>query len=27
VNLQSEIEYFTELSLLDKARLLNLFLH
>lgn len=27
MNLQSEIEYFTELTLLDKARLLNLFLH
>jgi hypothetical protein len=27
VNLQSEIEYFTELALLDKARLLNMFLH
>jgi len=27
VNLQSEIEYCTELTLLDKARLLNLFLH
>ena len=27
MNLQSEIEYFTELALLDKARLLNMFLH
>jgi hypothetical protein len=27
MNLRSEIEYFTELRLLDKARLLNLFLH
>ena len=27
MNLQSEIEYFTELRLIDKARLLNLFLH
>jgi hypothetical protein len=27
VNLQSEIDYFTELALLDKARLLNNFLH
>jgi exoribonuclease II len=27
VNLQSEIEYFSELALLDKARLLNSFLH
>src|SRR5262245_51082224 len=27
MNLQSEIEYFTELALLDKARLLNSFLH
>ncbi|HEY8508817.1 MAG TPA: hypothetical protein VIL32_10695 [Steroidobacteraceae bacterium] len=27
MNLQSEIEYFMELRLLDKARLLNLFLH
>jgi len=27
VNLQSEIEYFVELALLDKARLLNMFLH
>lgn len=27
MNLQSEIEYFTELRLLDKARLLNSFLH
>jgi exoribonuclease II len=27
VNLKSEIEYFTELRLLDKARLLNMFLH
>jgi hypothetical protein len=27
VNLQSEIEYFGELNLLDKARLLNCFLH
>ena len=27
MNLQSEIEYFTEMRLLDKARLLNLFLH
>jgi hypothetical protein len=27
VNLKSEIEYFTEMRLLDKARLLNLFLH
>jgi hypothetical protein len=27
VNLKSEIEYFTELGLLDKARLLNSFLH
>lgn len=27
MNLQSEIEYFSELALLDKARLLNAFLH
>jgi hypothetical protein len=27
MNLKSEIEYFTELRLLDKARLLNSFLH
>jgi hypothetical protein len=27
MNLKSEIEYFTEMRLLDKARLLNLFLH
>src|SRR5581483_9513807 len=27
MNLQSEIEYFKELRLIDKARLLNLFLH
>jgi hypothetical protein len=27
MNLRSEIGYFTELRLLDKARLLNLFLH
>src|SRR5215467_12302219 len=27
MNLQSEIEYFAELRLLDKARLLNSFLH
>lgn len=27
MNLQSEIEYFSELRLIDKARLLNLFLH
>ena len=27
MNLRSEIEYFTEMRLLDKARLLNLFLH
>ena len=27
MNLQSEIEYFSELRLVDKARLLNLFLH
>ena len=27
MNLQSEIEYFGELRLIDKARLLNLFLH
>ena len=27
MNLQSEIEYFTEMRLIDKARLLNLFLH
>jgi len=27
MNLRSEIEYFTELRLVDKARLLNLFLH
>src|ERR1700753_1736153 len=27
MNLKSEIEYFTELRLLDKARLLNLILH
>ena len=27
MNLQSEIEYFTELRLIDKARLLNMFLH
>lgn len=27
MNLQSEIEYFAELALLDKARLLNAFLH
>jgi exoribonuclease II len=27
VNLQSEIEYFQELAVLDKARLLNMFLH
>jgi len=27
MNLQSEIEHFGELRLLDKARLLNLFLH
>jgi len=27
MNLQSEIEYFTDLRMVDKARLLNLFLH
>jgi hypothetical protein len=27
VNLESEIQYFTELACIDKARLLNLFLH
>jgi hypothetical protein len=27
MNLQSEIDYFAELALLDKARLLNSFLH
>jgi hypothetical protein len=27
MNLQSEIEYFSELRLIDKARLLNLFMH
>jgi hypothetical protein len=27
MNLQSEIEYFNELGLIDKARLLNSFLH
>jgi len=27
MNLQSEIEYFTELRFIDKARLLNSFLH
>lgn len=27
MNLKSEIDFFTELRLLDKARLLNLFLH
>ena len=27
MNLQSEIEYFSELAVLDKARLLNSFLH
>ncbi len=27
MNLQSEIEFFTDLPLIDKARLLNLFLH
>ena len=27
MNLQSEIEYFTEMRPIDKARLLNLFLH
>ena len=27
MNLQSEIQYFTELRVLDKARLLNSFLH
>ncbi|HTY93758.1 MAG TPA: hypothetical protein VMC02_07720 [Steroidobacteraceae bacterium] len=27
MNLQSEIDYFTELRLIDKARLLNMFLH
>lgn len=27
MNLQSEIDYFGELRLIDKARLLNLFLH
>jgi hypothetical protein len=27
MNLRSEIEFFTELRLLDKARLMNLFLH
>ena len=27
MNLNSEIEFFTELRLVDKARLLNLFLH
>ena len=27
MNLQSEIEYFQELAVLDKARLLNMFLH
>jgi hypothetical protein len=27
MNLKSEIEFFSELRLLDKARLLNLFLH
>lgn len=27
MNLESEIQYFTELAFVDKARLLNLFLH
>ena len=27
MNLESEIQYFTELAYIDKARLLNLFLH
>jgi hypothetical protein len=27
VNLESEIQYFSELAYIDKARLLNLFLH
>jgi len=27
MNLQSEIDYFSELRMIDKARLLNLFLH
>ena len=27
MNMQSEIDYFTELRLIDNARLLNLFLH
>ncbi len=27
MNLQSEIDYFTDLRLIDQARLLNLFLH
>jgi hypothetical protein len=27
VNLESEIQYFTELAVIDKARLLNLLLH
>ena len=27
MNLQSEIDYFTDLRVIDKARLLNLFLH
>jgi hypothetical protein len=27
MNMQSEIDYFTELRLIDKARLLNMFLH
>ena len=27
MNLQSEIQYFSELRVLDKARLLNSFLH
>jgi hypothetical protein len=27
MNLQSEIDYFSELRLMDKARLLNVFLH
>ena len=27
MNLDSEIQYFTELAYIDKARLLNLFLH
>lgn len=27
MNLESEVQYFTELAYIDKARLLNLFLH